>query len=188
LHRDIRRYFRLEISVSFEAAELGLAPATCRGEHMSKRKPYKKRNDLEKIRSQWNKLTGLHDREEWSAAVVRAATAAELAANFAIRREFKSRSTFDSKFVDSLLRWANRLAGKIDRLLIPLSADEEQRDSIDTLKASAAKINNKRNAIVHQGEFCSEDEAKAAIRRSRGFIETLVRIYRPTFVLRDKQV
>lgn len=94
---------------------------------MVTRKPYEERTDLEKIQSQWNKLSGLHSREEWSAAIVRAATAAELAANFAIRKEFESRSKFDSKFVDSLLRWANGLAGKIDRLLIPLSVGEEQQ-------------------------------------------------------------
>ena len=45
---------------------------------MSK-KEYKDRTDLEKIQSQWNKLTGLHSREEFSGAVVRAATAAEIA-------------------------------------------------------------------------------------------------------------
>ena len=64
---------------------------------------YEDRTDLEKIQSQWHKITGLHTRDEWSAAVVRAATAAELAANFAIREEFKARSNFDAQFVDSLL-------------------------------------------------------------------------------------
>jgi hypothetical protein len=53
---------------------------------------FEQRNDQEKIQSQWNKLIGLHSREEWSAAIVRAATAAEIAANFAVRQEFKSRS------------------------------------------------------------------------------------------------
>ena len=85
------------------------------------RKPYEKRSDLEKLHSQWHKLSGLHTREEWSAAIVRAATAAEIATNFAIRAEFGARSKFDPKFVDSLLRWANGLAGKLDRLLVPLS-------------------------------------------------------------------
>jgi hypothetical protein len=42
------------------------------------KKPYAQRSDLEKIHSQWHKLSGLHTREEWSAAIVRAATAAEL--------------------------------------------------------------------------------------------------------------
>lgn len=154
---------------------------------MSKRKPYEERTDLEKVQSQWNKLSGLHSREEWSAAIVRAATAAELAANFAIRKEFESRSQFDSKFIDSLLRWANGLAGKIDRLLIPLSVGEQQHKAIKKLKAVSEQINNKRNAIAHQGEFCNETEAKAAIQQSREFIETLVKIYVPTFALKEKK-
>ena len=39
---------------------------------------------------------------------MRAATAAEIAANFVIRKEFESRSRFDAKFVDGLLRWGKR--------------------------------------------------------------------------------
>ncbi len=149
------------------------------------RKLYEERTDLEKIQSQWHKLSGLHTREEWSAAIVRAATAAELAANFAIRKEFEAKSKFDAKFIDSQLRWANGLAGKIDRLLIPLSADGKQSKVIKKIKAESEQINSKRNAIVHQGEFCNEDEAKAAIQQSREFIEKLVGIYESSFTLKD---
>ena len=39
------------------------------------RKPYEKRTDLEKCQSQWWKLTGLQNREEWSAAIVPATEA-----------------------------------------------------------------------------------------------------------------
>ena len=89
---------------------------------MKARVPYEERSDLEKIQSQWTKLTGsLHNNEQWSAAIVRAATAAEIAANFAIRREFEANSQFESAFINSLLRWANGLSGKIDRLLLPLN-------------------------------------------------------------------
>jgi len=154
---------------------------------MTKRKPYEQRTDLEKVQSQWNKLSALHTREEWSAAIVRAATAAEIAANYAVRKEFSTRITLDPKFIDSLLRWANGLAGKIDRLLIPLSVGEKQNKTIKKLKTISEKINNKRNAIAHQGEFCSEDEAKESIQLSREFIETLVRIYEPDFTLKDKE-
>jgi hypothetical protein len=101
---------------------------------------YEDRSDLEKIQSQWHKLTGLHTREEWSAAIVRAATAAELAANFAIREEFRSRGKFDAKFVDSLLRWANGLAGKMDHLLLPLNAGKKRSGEIKKLKARPAKF------------------------------------------------
>jgi hypothetical protein len=149
-------------------------------------KAYEARTDLEKIQSQWHKLRGLHTREEWSAAIVRAATAAELAANFAIRKEFKSRSKFDTKFVDSLLRWANGLGGKIDRLLLPLSVGEKHK-TINKLKATGDQINSKRNAIAHQGEFSDEDKAKAVIQQTREFVETLVRLYEPAFALKEKR-
>ena len=154
---------------------------------MSARKPYEKRSDLEKIQSQWNKLTGLHSREEWSAAIVRAATAAEIAANFAIRKEFEAKSQLSSSFVDNMLRWANGIAGKIDRLLINLTEGEKSHKTIKKLKSVSEQINKKRNAIAHQGEFCNEEEAKAAIQQSRAFIETLIRLYEPDFALVDKK-
>jgi hypothetical protein len=61
---------------------------------MTTKKPYKELSDLEKVQKQWHKLTGLHTREEWSAAIVRAATAAEIAATFAVRREFAAKNLF----------------------------------------------------------------------------------------------
>lgn len=154
---------------------------------MPKRKPYEERTDLEKIESQWRKLSGLHSREEWSAAIVRAATAAELAANLAIRREFQSKSNLSPKFVDSLLKWANGIAGKIDRLLMHLSEGEKHHRTIKNLKTASEQINKKRNAIAHQGEFCNEEEAKAAIQQSKKFIETLVQLYEPDFALKERK-
>lgn len=150
-------------------------------------KPYAQRTDLEKIQSQWTKATGsLHTDEQWSAAVVRAATAAEIAANFAIRKEFAARSQFDEAFIDSLLRWANGLAGKIDRLLLPLHKQSPNYSVLQKLKGIAEEINRERNAIVHQGHFRNKSNATAVIKHSRHFVETLVRLYEPGFVLRDK--
>ena len=155
---------------------------------MIKKKKYKELTDLEKLQKQWRKLSGLHTREEWSAAIVRTATAAEIAANFAVRKEFEDRSEFDKKFIDSLLRWANGLAGKINRLLIPLSENEKDKNkTMKKLKTLAEEINSKRNAIAHQGEFCNEDEAKSAIDKSREFITTLVSIYAPEFELKERK-
>jgi len=155
---------------------------------MPSRKPYEMRTDIEKIQSQWNKLSGLHSRAEWSAAVIRAATAAELAANFVIRKEFEDRSTFSAAFIDNLLRWANGLAGKVDRLLIPLSAGRQQLKIIKKLKVISEKINSQRNAIAHQGIFCNEDEAKDVIEQARHFVETLLKLYDPHFALKDKKL
>lgn len=151
------------------------------------KKPYEERTDLEKIQSQWHKLSGLHTREEWSAAIVRAATAAEIAANYAIRIEFRARSEFDAAFVDSLLRWANGLAGKLDRLLMPLSeGDKHKHAQMKQLCTIAAIINKKRNAIAHQGEFCNEQEAIDVIAKTNDFITSLVRIYKEDFVLKER--
>jgi len=154
---------------------------------MSARKPYEERSDLEKIQSQWNKLSGLHSREEWSAAIVRAATAAEIAANFAIRKEYEAKSQLSPSFVDSMLLWANGIAGKIDRLLIKLTEGEKNHKTIRKLKSVSEQINKKRNAIAHHGEFCNEEEAKVAIQQSRDFIEALVQLYEPDFALVDKK-
>ena len=64
-------------------------------------KPYEDRTDLGKCQSQWRKLQGLHSRAEWSMAIVRAATAAEIAANYAIRAEFNEQSELPKEFVDT---------------------------------------------------------------------------------------
>lgn len=152
-------------------------------------KPYKELTDLEKLQKQWHKLSGLHSREEWSAAIVRAATAAELAANHAIRAEFAARSQFDRAFVDSLLKWANGLSGKLRNLLIPLvTTDPEKGGAMSALQALAERVNAKRNAVAHQGEFCNKQEATEAIANARNFITGLVTLYEPQFKLKDRGV
>jgi len=152
------------------------------------KKKYEELTDLEKLQKQWHKLSGLHTREEWSAAIVRAATAAEIAANFAVRKEFENKSELDSAFVNSLLRWANGLAGKMNRLLIPICEQEKVKlKTVKKLRLLAEAINSKRNAIAHQGEFCNEGEAKDAIEKSREFITTLIRIYETEFVLKERK-
>jgi hypothetical protein len=149
------------------------------------KKRYENRTDLEKIQSQWNKLTGLHSRDEASAAIVRAATAAEIAANFAVRTEFALRSNLSSDFVDSLLRWANGLDGKISRLLLTISEGSRRHKTFVKLKGNVEQINRKRNAIGHQGEFCNLRESEEIIEKTRHFIETVVRMYEPRFKLKD---
>lgn len=152
------------------------------------RKSYEELSDLHKLQKQWHKLSGLHTREEWSAAIVRAATAAEIAANYAVRKEFEAQSNLDSKFVDSLLRWANGLAGKLDKLLTPLTAtDKQKHKAIKALSKSAAEINKKRNAVAHQGEFSNKQEAIAVIQNTYEFITTLVQLYDRDFALKSRK-
>lgn len=147
--------------------------------------PYEDRSDVDKIRSQWTKLVGLHSRTDWSAAVVRAATACEIAVNFAIRREFGVRSQLSDEFVDGLLYWANGLSGKVNKLLLPLLKDQEKYETIAALCNHAQAINTTRNAIAHQGGFCSDEEATALIARCRQFVEGVVTTYEPAFALPD---
>lgn len=68
--------------------------------------PYEQRTDIERLHLQWTNLTGLHNRNEASSAIVRCATAAEVAANFAIRAKFLRRSQFDARIVDGFFIWA----------------------------------------------------------------------------------
>lgn len=150
-------------------------------------KPYQELTDIEKLQKQWHKLSGLHSREEWSAAIVRAATAAELAANHAIRAEFAARSQFDGAFVDSLLKWANGLSGKLRNLLVPLvAADPAKQVAMAALQTLADRVSAKRNAIAHQGEFCNKQEATEAIANASTFITGLVTLYEPQFKLKDR--
>lgn len=75
---------------------------------------YNDRSDLDKLQSQWNKINGILARErEWSFAIIRAATAAEIAANIAVRQTFSLNSKFSGDFIDSLLIWANGIDGKL---------------------------------------------------------------------------
>jgi hypothetical protein len=151
------------------------------------KKPYEQLTDLEKVQKQWHKLSGLHSREEWSAAIVRAATAAELLANHAIRVEFAARSRFDAEFVNSLLKWANGLSGKLRNLLLPLAtADADKKKAIVKLQKLAEAVNSKRNAVAHQGEFCNEQEAIKVIDNAREFISGLAQLYEPQFELKER--
>jgi len=154
---------------------------------MRKKLPYDERPDLQKVKAQWHKLTGLHSREEWSEAVVRAATAAEIAANFAIREEFARASIFAPEFVDSLLKWSNGLAGKLDHLLIPIIGPSLSQENLARLKKLARTVNDDRNKIVHRGEFRGGPESRATIEAAREFIETLVRRYKSKYRLKEKK-
>lgn len=151
---------------------------------MREKTKYEKLSDLQKLKKQWTKLSGLHNREEWSAAIVRAATASEIAANYAIRHEFALKSEFSEGFVDNLLIWANGLNGKMSKLLVPLAEGAEKQAKMKALKTLADAIAQKRNAVAHQGEFCNEGEATLSIDQAYQFITGLVGLYYPSFTLK----
>jgi hypothetical protein len=147
-----------------------------------KRKLYEQRSDLEKCQAQWWKLTGLHNREESSAAIVRAVTAAEIACNYAIRTELGP-GNLQKDFIDTLLRDANGLRGKVEKLLKPLVKGTPKATTIGELRNSMIKINKTRNLIVHAGYFNTPEEAGNVIATTRDFILGLVHLYDPTFEL-----
>lgn len=146
------------------------------------KKPYNERSDLEKLQSQWTKLSGLHLRDEPSAAIVRCATAAEIAANYAIRTEWSKQTQFDAVIVDQFLRWANGLSLKISRLFVPIYFARPGKSPVGkALIKSAEKINSVRNAVVHQGSFSSAEEAGEIIAEAKTFINTIVGLSLPNF-------
>lgn len=152
---------------------------------MGKKKAYVERTDVDKIKSQWTKLSGLHEREEWSAAVVRAATAAEIAVNLAIKAELAERGITDSDVTDVMLKAANGLRGKFLHLLKPLATSEDRKKELGKLWKVADKINASRNEIVHSGLFRSEKDAKKIIEQCRQFVVPLVKIYQADFELKE---
>lgn len=153
-----------------------------------KRKPYIERDAIEKIASQWRKLSGLHTREEWSAAVVRAATAAELAASLVIREEFAERSTFATSVVDEFIVGANGIDGKVNRLIAPLLAHRpDDLKIIRKLFGAMSAASKKRNQIVHGGHFCGKEEATKLIASCKKFVEGVVGLYYDDFELVDPE-
>jgi len=157
--------------------EQGECVARSKGDahRQSSKKPYNERTDLEKLQSQWTKLSGLHGRDEPSAAIVRCATAAEIAANYAVRTEWGKKTQFDAAIIDQFLRWANGLPLKVERLYVPVFfATPGTSPKARALIRSAGKINKVRNAVVHQGSFSSNDEAEAVIAEARAFINMIV--------------
>jgi hypothetical protein len=152
---------------------------------MTKRtqKPYSERTDIERLESSWRKLQGLMDREEWSAAITRAATAAEIAANIAVRHELQEQRQLESSFVDHLLKWANGLAGKIDKLLRPLHTTKDRQKVFQSLKKKAQTINDQRNLVVHSGNFMNQKEAEEVTALAKEFIEEIVGAYHKDYKL-----
>jgi len=145
--------------------------------------PYAARSDAEKIRSQWAKLSGLHKRNEPSAAIVRAATAAELSVNLAIRAEFAAQSKLSSATIDAMMKKANGLWGKMAGLLLPLVIDRPNEKAVNRLCNASSEINKDRNNIVHSGLFSNRADALKVIERCRRFSNSLVQLYDPDFKL-----
>lgn len=130
----------------------------------STRIPYDKLADDEKVRKNWHKAIGLYEREEWSVAILRAATCLELAVNFAIREELVSCRKLPLPFVDKLLRNSNGIHNKYQNIYLPVMEEYEEVEKLKELwKSNISPVNGERNAVAHRGEFRSKSKAKEAM-------------------------
>ena len=147
------------------------------GSTKSNRKPYDERSDAEKIQSNWTKTCGLYLRGEHSMAVIRAATTVELAANLVVREELENGQKLPREFVDHLMKWANGLVGKLDKLIIPITEGTEKGNAFKALKKQVADINTQRNGVAHRGEFKIKKTSSRIIEEARNIILALVQQY-----------
>ena len=120
--------------------------------------PYEERSDEDKLRSNWKKATGLFGRKDWSAAIVRASTAVELAANIYIRR-FLGGYDVPGSFIDSLLSNANGINGKFHRLVKPAAQVDGQWQELSKIGRKIQGINAHRNGVAHSGKFKRKQDA-----------------------------
>jgi hypothetical protein len=150
---------------------------------MKIKKPYNERSDIEKIQSNWKKIEGLIEREEWSSAIVRAATATEIASNLVIRIELIELRGIDDALVNHFLKWANGVQGKFEKLIIPLVIGKNHEKEFKHLKSKVYKINRIRNEIVHSGKFTNKNESIIIIEEAKEIINSMVFKYHSDFKL-----
>ena len=149
-----------------------------------KKKPYSQRTDTEKLESNWTKTLGLFERDEYSMAVIRAGTCAEIAANIVIRSELVQKRQLEAAFVDSLLRWANGLQGKFSRIILPLFKGTPQHATLKKHHKAIETLNDTRNEIAHGGRFSSQESAEKLLHIAHSLCSGLVAHYAPKLKLK----
>ncbi len=149
------------------------------------KKPYTERSDIEKIESNWNKVRGLFQRKEWSSVILRAATASEIAANLAVREELQVKHNLESDFVDNLLKWANGIQGKFDRLILPATRRTAAHKKFRKIRKKVSQINEERNSVAHGGQFKERANAEKVVLDAREVIEAVVGVYHKKVRLKE---
>lgn len=139
----------------------------------NKKPPYQERSDIDKIKSNWNKVCGLFEKREWSSVIIRAVTASEIAANLAIRAELQNKRNLESKFVDSLLIWANGIQGKFERLLLPVTKGTKFHVTLKSIQKKVTEINRERNSVAHSGEFRKKQLLERLLKRPKKLLKLL---------------
>jgi hypothetical protein len=135
--------------------------------------PYDERTDDQKLETNWRKARGLYKREDWSAAIMRAATSAEIAANIYVRHFLITEHNLPRQYVDALLFSANGLDGKFKRLIRPAAECRGTWQMLKPLQRRIETLHEHRNSIAHSGQFKDEDEAQEAFRSSFAIIRAL---------------
>jgi len=150
-----------------------------------KKTPYSDKTDLEKIKSNWKKIKGLINREEWSSAVVRAATAAEIATNLVIRYELQVNRNNEDSFVNSLLLSANGIQGKYQKLVLPATVDKHFHNKFKKLQKNIGTLNKERNSVAHQGQFKKKTTAIKMVSEARHIVNTFVSEYHEGYEIEE---
>jgi hypothetical protein len=135
--------------------------------------PYTERRDDEKLESNWKKARGLFGRKDYSAAIMRAATSAEIAANIYVRRFLLDEFNLPEDFVDALLYSANGLDGKFKRLIKPAAECRGTWKDLKSLQRTIVALHDHRNSIAHAGYFKDKSEAKQAFENALEIIQKL---------------
>jgi hypothetical protein len=153
-----------------------------------KNTPYSDRSDIEKIYTNWKKVAGLYSRGEWSSAIVRAATAAEIAANLVVREELENQKSIDAPFVNHLMIWANGIQGKYQKLILPAIVGKSYEQDFKSVSSKISALNKARNKIVHGGEFGNSEPAHEIISNASDIIVRFVKPYHEEFKLDEIQI
>ncbi len=135
--------------------------------------PYDEKSDDQKLEANWKKARSQYERGDWSAAIIRVATSAEIAANIYIRKYLIDQYELPTQFVDSLLKSANGLDGKFNRLIHPAAKTSETWDKLKPLQKKIESLHNHRNGVIHSGKFKKKADAKAAFKYAFEIIEGL---------------
>lgn len=123
-------------------------------------KPYSRASDAKKVQVNWHSSCLSYIRNEYSMAIVRSAVCIELAATLAIRIELIKNRRLEPQFVDHLLRWANGLNGKFEKILYPLLDGTPRGTNLKSLARVWRKVSAERNAIAHSGHFKKASTAR----------------------------
>lgn len=138
-----------------------------------KKPPYEERTDDERLESNWKKACRLYTRNDHSAAILRTATSAEIAANIYIRHFLMTDHNLPAKYVDALLFSANGLDGKFRRLIKPAAEVRGTWGALKSLQKRIDALHDHRNSVAHAGYFKNAADAEECFKNSLEIIRTL---------------